>query len=661
MSITKKIPIVIGIKPNAVTTFTNKTISGLDNTLTNIPNSALVNSIISINGSPISLGGNVTISGTGVGVDTNTTYSIKATAITGGASLDLDAGGTGTGTDSVNFVSGGNVSISRVDANTIRISGAEAAALTNIPNSALTNSSITINGTAVALGGSIIIAGGGSGDLTAAGIATLTNKTISGSSNTITNIPNSALVNPSISINGTPVALGTNFTVSGLGNVTTDGVQDLSNKSLGAPIIQDAKLTGTLRVGIAAGGNPGTNGQVLKSTGTGVVWANEIQTTASALTIGSGLNGSGGATSFDGSNGFTLSVNTDIIAPIPEWTLGADAGSDYYTFTGPGFIGAVEDPVLYLTRGQTYKFTNPLGAHPFRIQSTSNSGGTVYITGITASAGATGNPTNGITQGTLTWNVSFDAPNILYYICTAHPNMVGTIYILDYVVGGGGGSGSFNGPSGASDNAIVRFEGTTGALAQNSLVTISDTGVITAPSVASVIPFYHTDTLAFPSAGLSNGAIAVAAGDNTVHFASSSTWFQLAKASDVTVQSRASFGTGNFSLNSGTSTNKDVTAYKSYLLLKLQTSHAAWVRVYTSTAARAADASRLIDVDPLPGSGVIAEIITTAASTQVLTPAVIGFNDEASPVPTVYLAITNRSGSNQGAFFVNLTALKLEA
>lgn len=47
------------------------------------------------------------------------------------------------------------------------------------------------------------------------GLETLTNKTISGSSNTITNIPNNALANSSITINGTPVSLGGTLTISG--------------------------------------------------------------------------------------------------------------------------------------------------------------------------------------------------------------------------------------------------------------------------------------------------------------------------------------------------------------------------------------------------------------------------------------------------------------
>ena len=42
-------------------TLTNKTISGADNTITNIPNNALTNSSITINGSAVSLGGSVSI------------------------------------------------------------------------------------------------------------------------------------------------------------------------------------------------------------------------------------------------------------------------------------------------------------------------------------------------------------------------------------------------------------------------------------------------------------------------------------------------------------------------------------------------------------------------------------------------------------------------
>ena len=104
----------------------------------------------------------------------------------------------------------------------------------------------------------------------------------------------------------------------------------------------------------------------------------------------------------------------------------------------------------------------------------------------------------------------------------------------------------------------------------------------------------------------------------------------------------------------------NITGYKSYALFKLQTSAAAWVRIYTSDAARVADASRLEGVDPAPSSGVIAEVITTGAETVLISPSTIGFNDE-SPVTTyIPVRVTNKSG-NPVDITVTLTAIQLEA
>ena len=47
---------------------------------------------------------------------------------------------------------------------------------------------------------------------------------------------------------------------------------------------------------------------------------------------------------------------------------------------------------------------------------------------------------------------------------------------------GGGGSGDVVGPASATDNAIVRYNGTTGKLVQDSAVTIDDTGLINVPT-----------------------------------------------------------------------------------------------------------------------------------------------------------------------------------
>ena len=112
-----------------------------------------------------------------------------------------------------------------------------------------------------------------------------------------------------------------------------------------------------------------------------------------------------------------------------RWSLGA-SGSNHYTFTGPGLTGTVNDPTIYLSRGQTYIFenNNSSNAHPFQIQSTSGQGGTAYNTGVTNNGGGGG------TEIKIT--VPHDAPDNLYYQCTAHANMGGTIYITGAVADG---------------------------------------------------------------------------------------------------------------------------------------------------------------------------------------------------------------------------------
>ena len=114
--------------------------------------------------------------------------------------------------------------------------------------------------------------------------------------------------------------------------------------------------------------------------------------------------------------------NTDWVvsrSPVIWWNLNSSGGSDY-TFSGPGFTGAVNDPNLYVYRGFTYIFDNSVqgGAHPFRIQSTQGLTGTPYTTGQSGSG-----------SNILYWTVPLDAPATLYYQCTLHAAMNGTINV----------------------------------------------------------------------------------------------------------------------------------------------------------------------------------------------------------------------------------------
>jgi len=106
--------------------------------------------------------------------------------------------------------------------------------------------------------------------------------------------------------------------------------------------------------------------------------------------------------------------------------------------------------------------------------------------------------------------------------------------------------------------------------------------------------------------------------------------------------------------------NVTITGFKSYMLTKIATTHASWIRIYTDTASRLADASRLEGTDPLPGSGVIAEIIATGSGTFLISPGTLGFNNESVPTTAIELAVTNKSGASAD-ISITLALLQLEA
>jgi hypothetical protein len=124
--------------------------------------------------------------------------------------------------------------------------------------------------------------------------------------------------------------------------------------------------------------------------------------------------------------------------------------------------------------------------------------------------------------------------------------------------------------------------------------------------------------------------------------------------------SRATRSATTSSLTNGRQGNITITGFKGYIIYKISTNHAAWVRLYSSAAARAIDESRLEGEDPLSGSGVIAEVITTGSQEILLTPGTVGFNSETPPNSNIYLAVTNKSGSTV-TISVTLTLLRLEA
>ena len=97
---------------------------------------------------------------------------------------------------------------------------------------------------------------------------------------------------------------------------------------------------------------------------------------------------------------------------------------------------------------------------------------------------------------------------------------------------------------------------------------------------------------------------------------------------------------------------------KTYALLKIETSHAAWVTLYADANSRTNDAGRSETTDPTPGSGVLAEVVTASSIAQLITPGTICFNSTGSA--TTYAKVVNKSGTTVN-LQVTLTFVPLEA
>ena len=126
-------------------------------------------------------------------------------------------------------------------------------------------------------------------------------------------------------------------------------------------------------------------------------------------------------------------VNTDpspygISVSAAAKVVGSGTGNRY-------FIDGVQQKTLVVKAGGTYKFEYPSG-HPFKFSTTANgthASGTEYTTGVTVES-------NEVTI------VMPDSSSVtaLYYYCSLHPNMGGTIIIKDQTSGSGsGGGGSY--------------------------------------------------------------------------------------------------------------------------------------------------------------------------------------------------------------------------
>jgi len=433
---------------------TNKTINGPDNTITNIVNA--------------NLSGSAAISNANLA---NSSISI------GGISLNL---GDTDATPALDLSDATDYPANRL---TGTITNAQLAG--SIVNSKLSNSAISIiaddsSAQSIALGGSILFTGGSgittsiSGNeisfvtdgsiVTETSTDTLTNKTINGPDNTLTNIANGSLANSAVTLGATSVALGatagsaSNFNITGSSSLSGTGGVDTtsSGNKLRFNFTNFASLpTAATYEGMFAYDIDGNNPYVADAGGwvkllsenssvadlsnvniSGIANGNALIWNSSNARFEAGAAGGfSGGTDLDQAGAdiadlgyishrspdatVTQTLTVTVATKTTEHTAYGDGSTSGYLIDGH------EGAHVQLSPG-VYKFDqadSSNSGHPLLFYDTSAKT-TLYSTGVTT-AGTPGS-SGAYTEITITKAT----PSTLHYQCSAHATMGGVVSVL---------------------------------------------------------------------------------------------------------------------------------------------------------------------------------------------------------------------------------------
>ncbi len=185
----------------------------------------------------------------------------------------------------------------------------------------------------------------------------------------------------------------------------------------------------------------------------------------------------------------------------------------------------------------------------------------------------------------------------------------------------------------------------------------TDTG-ITVTGAANITGSLTAGGLTFPTTNGTSGYQLTSDGAGNVTWAAAGSG-----GGGTSLGSRTTKAGTTGTLAAGASADLNITgAFKAYALLKIAIDHPAWVVLYTNDTTRTNDDARAEGTDPTTGSGVLAEVLTTTAgaSTFVMTPGLLGWNDDGTPATTIYAKVKNKDSSSR-AITVTLTVIQLEA
>jgi len=452
--------------------------------------------------------------------------------------------------------------------------------------------------------------------------------------------------------------------IGGQLNVGSGSVSTATNLNGGAtgsiPFQSNPGQTSMLSIGSA--------GSLLQSNGTTAIWTNSnsyvytitnstpsVSPTTGALQVagGAGILGDlfvGGNLNIGGSSNITITGSISTATNLG----GGAAGQIVYqsafgvtNYAGPGSVGQIL--ISNGTAGPSFVNTgsllvgssiNILGGSQGSIHIQSGSGQTSFIP-----IGASGSllQSNGTTA---TWS-------------TASSITVGSAGNLSF-----GSAGSIPIQTSAGQTSFIPI-GTSGSVLQSNGATAAWVAANTL-SVASATNAVNANNITGGSAGsllIQSGAGAT----SSIPIGATGSLLQ-SNGTTATWVSAASLGVGNSRVTvTGSSTplapnttgTINISGSKFYLLCTAKTNVAAWVRLYTDATSLSNDSGRSRGTNPLSGSGVLAEIITTNSSTQLITPVTFGFNNDTVTSSTIYCAVTNLSGSTS-TVTVSLNILSLE-
>lgn len=359
-------------------TLTNKTMSGALNTFSNIPNSALTNSSITIGSTNVALGGTITtLTGTSISGSTNTLTNIDNASLVNssvtynGVTVALGSSGTITATTTAALTVGTGLQLNSgttfdgsvaktisIDSTVVTLTGSQ-----TLSNKTLTTpviSQIVNTGTLTLPTSTDTLVGRATTD-------TLTNKSISGATNTLSNIPNVALDNSSVTFNGVSVSLG------GSGTITSNTTNSLTFNNSGA--------------GAASG--TAFNGSTAYTISYNTVGASPLAGSTSLTTLGTVTTGVWNAT--------PIANNYLANSAVTIGTTSISLGGSSLTLGGLTSVAVTQDPTQALqlaTKQYVDAVAEGLHVHAACSAATPNSlaaltGGTVTYNNGTAGVGAT--------------------------------------------------------------------------------------------------------------------------------------------------------------------------------------------------------------------------------------------------------------------------------